>query len=87
MSYLSKKRLYELAKELGLSSKELLKKAKDLDIDVNTHMSTIESEEEKIIKDLLLKKDGKQATREVDSTQKKPINNVKTEQKNKEKKI
>lgn len=86
MSYLSKKRLYELAKELGLSSKELLKKAKDLDIDVNTHMSTIESEEEKIIKDLLLKKDGKQATREVDSTQKKPINNVKTEQKNKEKK-
>lgn len=86
MSYLSKKRLYELAKELGLSSKELLKKAKDLDIDVNTHMSTIESEEEKIIKDLLLKKDVKQAAREVDSTQKKPTNNVKTEQKNKEKK-
>lgn len=86
MSYLSKKRLYELAKELGMSSKELLKKAKDLNINVNTHMSTIESEEEKIIKDLLLEKDNKKDTKEKNDTQNKPASNMKTEQKNKEKK-
>ena len=54
---MSKKRLYELAKELGLSSKELLNKTKILNINVNTHMSTINSEEEKIIKESLLKKE------------------------------
>lgn len=86
MSYLSKKRLYELAKELGMSSKELLKKAKDLNINVNTHMSTIESEEEKIIKDLLLEKDNKKDAKEKNDAQKKPASNMKTEQKNKEKK-
>ena len=58
VSYLSKKRLYELAKELGLSSKELIKKAKELNINVSTHMSSIESEEEKAIKELLLVKEN-----------------------------
>lgn len=83
---MSKKRLYELAKELGISSKELLCKAKDLNINVNTHMSTIESEEEKIIKDLLLKKDSNKDAKAMDNSQKKPENNIKTEQRNNEKK-
>jgi len=53
---LSKKRLYELAKELGLSSKELISKAKEANIIVNNHMSNIESHEEKIIRDMFAKK-------------------------------
>ena len=52
---LSKKRLYELAKELGLPSKELVKKAKELEIDVNTHMSSIKKDEEAIIRKALNK--------------------------------
>lgn len=56
MNCLSKKRLYELAKELGLSSKELISKAKEANITVNNHMSNIESHEEKIIRDLFVKK-------------------------------
>ncbi len=56
MNCLSKKRLYELAKELGLSSKELISKAKEANIIVNNHMSNIESHEEKIIRDMFAKK-------------------------------
>lgn len=86
MSYLSKKRLYELAKELGISSKELLNMAKDLNINVNTHMSTLEGEEEKIIRNLLCEKDNKKVAKENHDTQKEPASNIKTEQKNNEKK-
>ncbi|MDD2481162.1 MAG: translation initiation factor IF-2 [Lutispora sp.] len=53
---MSKKRLYELAKELGLTSKDLINKAKEVNINVSNHMSTIESDEEKIIKNLFIKK-------------------------------
>ncbi|SHJ29502.1 translation initiation factor IF-2 [Lutispora thermophila] len=49
---MSKKRLYELAKELGVSSKELINKAKEANININNHMSNIESHEEKAIRDL-----------------------------------
>ncbi len=86
VSYLSKKRLYELAKELGLSSKELLKKAKDLNISVNTHMSTIESEEERIIKDSLSKKDNVEAPNKIPIKQKEPESKAKITQRNKEQK-
>lgn len=54
---MGKKRLYELAKELGLSSKELIAKAKEINININNHMSNIESDEEKLIRDLFLKKE------------------------------
>ncbi|HHY77286.1 MAG TPA: translation initiation factor IF-2 [Clostridiales bacterium] len=57
VNYLGKKRLYELAKELGLSSKELIAKAKEINININNHMSNIESDEEKLIRDLFLKKE------------------------------
>jgi translation initiation factor IF-2 len=35
------KKVYELAKELGVASKELLEKAKKLGINVETHMSVL----------------------------------------------
>ena len=57
MIYLSKKRVYELAKELGLSSKDLMNEAKALNISVNTHMSAINPEDENKIKEKLIKKE------------------------------
>jgi len=53
---MSKTRVYELAKELNISSKDLLSKLGDLDIKVKNHMSTLEDEEVELIKDLLTEK-------------------------------
>lgn len=51
---MTKVRIYELARELKLSSKELIEKITDLDIQVSSHMSTLENEEAKLIKSLLI---------------------------------
>ncbi|MBZ2173833.1 translation initiation factor IF-2 [Schnuerera sp. xch1] len=48
-----KTRVYELAKELKITSKELIEKIKDLDFDVKSHMSSLEKEEVEIIKELI----------------------------------
>ncbi|WP_287841879.1 translation initiation factor IF-2 [Caldanaerobacter sp.] len=53
---MSKTRVYELAKELNISSKDLLSKLSDLDIKVKNHMSTLKDEEVELIKDLLAEK-------------------------------
>ncbi|MCF6463295.1 translation initiation factor IF-2 [Clostridium sp. Cult1] len=45
-------RVYELAKELGMSSKDLIEKMKELDLNVSSHMSSLESEEAEMIKEL-----------------------------------
>lgn len=42
---MSKTRVYELAKELNVASKEIIEKAKELGISYNSHMSTIEESE------------------------------------------
>lgn len=49
---MAKKRVYQLAKELGISSKDLINKMKELDIEVTSHMSTIKDEEAKVLKEL-----------------------------------
>lgn len=50
---MTKIRVYELAKEMNMSSKELMEKIGDLDIKVGSHMSSIESGEADLIKELL----------------------------------
>ncbi|WP_026476048.1 translation initiation factor IF-2 [Alkaliphilus transvaalensis] len=50
---MSKLRVYQLAKELNISSKELIEKLKDLAVEVSNHMSTLEDEEAKLVKELL----------------------------------
>ena len=52
-----KVRVYELAKELDISSKELMEKIEELDLKVSSHMSSIEEEEANLIKELLLEED------------------------------
>ncbi len=46
-------RVYELAKELDITSKDLIEQIKDLDMDINSHMSTLDSQEVKAIKKAL----------------------------------
>lgn len=74
---MSKKRLYELAKELGLSSKELISKAKEANINVNNHMSNIESDEEKAIRELFVKKNDKKAENKAENKEKVNVDNKK----------
>jgi len=50
---LIKIRVYELAKELRMTSKELMEKIKDLDIAVSSHMSSLEKEEAEMIRELI----------------------------------
>ncbi|PNR95103.1 translation initiation factor IF-2 [Petrotoga olearia] len=51
---MSKTRIYEVAKELGMNSKELMEfLEKELNISVKSHMSTIEEETVQVIKDLI----------------------------------
>ena len=47
---MSKTRVYELAKELKLPSKDIIEKAKQLGISYNSHMSTMEDGEIATIK-------------------------------------
>lgn len=54
MNYLSKIRVYELAKELGISSKDLITLLMDeFNIEVKNHMSVIENEDAELITELL----------------------------------
>lgn len=48
---MAKIRVYELAKELGMSHKALLDKIMQLDIDVRSHMSSLEDDAVKIIRE------------------------------------
>jgi translation initiation factor IF-2 len=48
---MSKKRIYELAKELNVSSKEVIAAAKKKGIEVGNHMSTIGENEERQVRD------------------------------------
>ena len=56
---MSKQRVYELAKELELSSKHIVDKAHSMGIDVKNHMSTLADSEIKSIKNALAKKETK----------------------------
>ncbi len=53
---MSKLRVYQLAKELGISSKELIEKLNDLSVVVNNHMSTLEEEDANLIIELFTDK-------------------------------
>jgi len=50
---MSKIRVYELAKMLGMSNKDLMKMLTDLGIEVKTHMSSIDSETAQIVEEAL----------------------------------
>ena len=47
---MGKMKLYELAKEMEITSKELLEKAKKIGINVKSHLSSLEDEDIKILR-------------------------------------
>ncbi len=51
---MGKVRIYELARELDMESKELVGVLQELDIDVTSHMSTIEDETADLVKDMIV---------------------------------
>ncbi len=53
---MGKMKVYELAKEIDISSKELLDEAKILGIDIKSHLSSIENKDVEILKEKLGKK-------------------------------
>ncbi|WP_313756526.1 translation initiation factor IF-2 [Tissierella sp.] len=61
---MKKIRIYELARELGISSKDLIEKISELDINVGNHMSTLENEEAEIIRSLLSNDEEKDSSNE-----------------------
>ncbi len=90
MNNLAKIRVYELAKELNISSKELITLLEEeFSVEVKNHMSAIEDEDADLIKELLSGKEKSEKTKEeddeIETTAKKPIkesmNNRKTNKK------
>ena len=62
---LTKIRVYELAKESKMTSKELIEKMKELGLNVSSHMSTIEGEEAEMIRELIKEeREGKSKLKE-----------------------
>jgi len=73
---LVKVRVYELAKELRMTSKELMEKIKELDLDINSHMSSLEIEEAEMIKELIEEeKKLKKSNSKTNKKSKKSVNN------------
>ena len=56
---MGKIKIYDIAKKLNLTSKEILEIAKKLNIDAKSHLSGIEEEEAKTIENEITKKQGK----------------------------
>ncbi|NLJ79183.1 MAG: translation initiation factor IF-2 [Tissierellia bacterium] len=50
---LTKIRVYKLAKELNMASRDLIARMKELDVDVNSHMSTLDKGEAETIKQII----------------------------------
>ncbi len=59
---MSKKRLYEIAKELGKESKEIVDKAKELGLDVKSHASSVEESAAQKIRDSFSRPAAKSAS-------------------------
>ena len=58
---MGKMKVHELAKELELSSKDLMDKLKKIGIEAKSHLSTLEDDEIKLIKEKLAKKTSSKA--------------------------
>ncbi|WP_369395582.1 translation initiation factor IF-2 N-terminal domain-containing protein [Lentilactobacillus senioris] len=60
---MGKKRIYELAKELNVSSKEIIDDANRAGYDIKNHMSTVDDAQEKRIRQVFSKQNQKSTTK------------------------
>ncbi|WP_296970565.1 translation initiation factor IF-2 [Tepidanaerobacter sp. EBM-38] len=81
---MTKLRVYELAKQLGISSKKLITVLEDLDVNVKNHMSTIDEDTAKLVIELIEEESGKSKKKSAQSydTKKSEITSTKTEDNN-----
>lgn len=68
---MSKKRVYEFARELDVESKEVLDRSQELGIKIKSHMSSITEDEMQKIKNAFNKKDSSQKEKKEESKDKK----------------
>ncbi|WP_338452088.1 translation initiation factor IF-2 [Niallia oryzisoli] len=76
---MSKMRVYEYAKKLNISSKEVITKLKDMNIEVSNHMTTIEDDAVKKLDGYFQKKDDKKPETTGQQGNAKPQNQSKTD--------
>jgi len=81
---LSKVRVYELAKKVGVSSKELIEKLNEFNIDVVNHMSTLEDDDANLILEYYFPEDNN-LKKKNQSNKKNRDNSLKENESNKEK--
>lgn len=81
---MAKIRIYELAKQLNISSKELIEKIEGLNMEVSSHMSSIDDEEALLLMELLSEKNNKDVEKEV--IEEENIENTKTSARKEKKK-
>ena len=62
---MAKIRVYELAKDLNMTNKALLEKMQEMNIEAKSHMSSLDDDSVKEIKNSLFKKDGSEPNNEV----------------------
>ena len=82
---MGKIKIHEIAKKLGLASKEVLDEAKKLNIEAKSHLSSVSEEEAKQIEENLNKKISKNENKENKEELKKEKKNKETEKKKEEK--
>lgn len=82
---MSKIRVHALAKEIGITSKELLLKLNELEISVKNHMSTLDSAEEEKVRKLYKKSSSKNESPVKNENSNKKRDNSKKNNPNKEK--
>ena len=78
---MGKIKIHEIAKKLGLTSKEILDAANKLKIEVKSHMSGVEEEEANKIETALTKKEGKKKEEKEKSVKKEKSKEIKKEEK------
>ena len=67
---MSKVRVYQLAKKMNITSKELINKLEELGIDVHNHMSSLEDSDAKLVEEYLLEESVEEVKEEVKKTKK-----------------
>ena len=77
---MGKIKIHEIAKKLGLASKEVLDKAQSLKIDVKSHLSAVTDEEAEKIEKALKEESGKAKNNKKEKTVKKDKNDVKKDE-------
>ena len=73
---LGKIKIHEIAKKLGLASKEVLDKAQSLKIDVKSHLSAVTDEEAEKIEKALKEESGKAKNNKKEKTVKKIVQQI-----------